>query len=628
MKLGKAFSDSLYIDQTLNKRQGSARQKPWWFGYGRILFFVTLFLFAFTILFVRLFHLTVVRGHEFRRLSDGNRTRELIRHAPRGNFLDRKGKPLTENIEEFRFIKPCGKDGDKEKFCTERLSKSEADKLRNAGLPLGSYLEADHLRRYLYPLSTVFVLGYTGELSNEELSEEYYNIHNYRRGDRMGRMGGELVFEELLRGKDGKELVEVDASGTIIRTLGSTIEIPGQDITLSIDIELSEKIAEAFPQGKKGAVIVSKPSTGEILALYSTPSFNPNTFSEGMTQAFYNALLYDSEKPLFNRATGGVYPPGSTFKIVTALAALEEKVINKSTLVEDIGIISIGSYEFPNWYFNQYGRTEGMVDIIKAIQRSNDIFFYKVGEWLGISKLAIWARKVGIGEPLGIELGGEASGLMPDPDWKKTRFNEEEDRTLRKDEWYLGDTYHVAIGQGYLLTTPLQVNAWTNVIANKGIFCKPTVMKTQSPSFIQGGARQQISGCKDLRINHETIQLITEGMKKACEVGGTGWPLFNFQVPSSKFKLNDESTAASSNILVPVACKTGTAEFGDPEGRTHAWFTAFAPLSDLYINEDNAKNILSGDPEISVTVLVEEGGEGSYVAAPVAKAVLAEWFSR
>ena len=181
---------------------------------------------------------------------------------------------------------------------------------------------------------------------------------------------------------------------------------------------------------------------------------------------------------------------------------------------------------------------------------------------------------------MGVELGGEASGLMPDPDWKKLQFSSAQDKEARNDEWYLGDTYHVSIGQGYVLTTPLQVNSWTNVIASRGSLCRPTIKKATGD-------------CKDLGIKIETIDLITSGMQKACEAGGTGWPLFGFRVS--------------------VACKTGTAEFGDPKNNTHAWFTVFASIE---------------DPEISVTVLVEGAGEGSSVADPIAKKILEEWFGR
>ena len=352
---------------------------------------------------------------------------------------------------------------------------------------------------------------------------------------------------------------------------------------------------------------MSKPTTGEVLALYSSPSFNPNGFTLGQTNEQYQALTTNPDEPMFFRAIGGAYPPGSTFKLVTAVSALEEGAVRPDTLIEDTGVINIGPFSYPNWFFLQYGKTDGLVDMVKAIQRSNDIYFYKAGEAVGIERLNRWARKLGVGRPLGIEIAGEAAGLMPDPAWKKERFTSRADLEARNHLWFLGDTYHVAIGQGYLLTTPLQVNTWTNSIANGGKLCRPTIKK---------GVRD----CHDLGIGEETIGVITEGMKKACETGGTGLPLFNFKVGAAH---------------VPVACKTGTAEFGDPDNKTHAWFTVFAPIpvlgSGLEKREGQTPSDterISGEPEISITVLVEGAGEGSDVAAPIAKKILEEWFRR
>ena len=551
MKFGSAFSENVTAQR--KRERWSARGGPgWWSGSGRFLLFTLLFLSIMFILFLRLFDVTVVNGHYYRVLADANRTRELIRHAPRGILFDRTGKPLVENIPSEQGFR--------------------------------------YLRSYLYPGSTAHVVGYINELTSFELSNEFYELRGYGLGDQVGRVGAEDVFEEQLRGRDGKELVEVDALGNILRTIGRDPELPGEPVTLSVDANLSQVVEQAFPKDKKGAVIVTKPSSGEILAMYSSPSFYPNAFTTGMSESSYQAIVTSPDMPLLNRVIGGVYPPGSTFKLVTALAALEENVITSSTLIEDTGVITIGQFSFPNWYYRQYGKTEGMVDLVKALQRSNDSYFYKIGEWLGITKLARWAKAVGIGTPLGIELPGEVGGLMPNPGWKNDHFQTPQDLEARSNEWYLGDTYHVSIGQGYLLTTPLQVNAWTNVIASGGKLCRPTIKKVESGPPAGG---RKVESCKDLKIKKETIDLITEGMKKTCEPGGTGWPLFGFKVP--------------------VACKTGTAEFGDPQNKTHAWFTAFAPIA---------------DPEITVTVLVEEEGEGSDVAAPIAKKIFEEWFSR
>jgi len=562
----------------------------------------TMLCIALFILVFRLFSLTIIDGHRYRVLADGNRTRELVIHAPRGVLFDRTGKPLVANIAQYRLLKPCQEKTND--VCVSHLSKEEGEKLSKNGLPAGSFLEVEYLRQYMYPEATAHVVGYTGELTSSELTDDYYAIRKYRRGDRVGRMGAEAVFEERLRGRDGRELVEIDATGKTLRVLGKDAQLNGENIMLSLDAGIEEAAAKAFPVDNKGAVVVTKPQTGEILALYSSPSFSLNAFSLGMSKKDYDAFVENANRPMFNRAIGGVYPPGSTFKLVTSLAALEEGAIDKNTTIEDTGVITLGPFSFPNWYFLKYGKTEGQVNIVKALERSNDIFFYNTGERLGINKLAEWARRLGLGKTLGIELPGEATGLVPDPVWKNLNFVSKEDRQARNNLWFTGDTYHVAIGQGYLLTTPLQVNTWTNVVANGGKLCRPTIKKFTNDQL------NQFTNCKDLGIKKETIQLITEGMKQACETGGTGWPLFDFGIQ----KFVGESASSSGTLTkIPVACKTGTAEFGDSKNRTHAWFTAFAPAS---------------DPEISVTVLVEEAGEGSDVAAPVAKKILEEWFSR
>jgi penicillin-binding protein 2 len=622
VKLGSAFSDNL-ASGTGTRSRHKSDDSPWWAGSGRALIFATIMFTGFFILVWRLFDLTVVHGREYRLLSDENRTRNLARHAPRGNLIDRTGLPLTQNIPQYRLVAPCA--GNEGQTCISFITEEEGDRfVKEGGLPAGAYVEVDYVRRYVYGDTMAHVIGYTGELSEAELSSEYYTSRNYRLGDRVGRMGLEEVFNERLRGRDGRELVEIDANGKILRTLGRVEELPGEDIHTSLDAGLSKAAAAAFPPGAKGTIIVSKPQTGEILAMYSSPGFSPDSFSVGLSQATYDALMNNNDLPMFNRAIGGVYPPGSTFKLVTALAGLEEKSFDKNTLVEDTGVITIGQFKFPNWYFVQHGKTDGMVDVVKALKRSNDIFFYKAGEWIGITKLAHWARMVGVGKPTGIELAGEVGGLMPDPAWKKQRFNTVSDRQMRNDEWYVGDTYHVSIGQGYLLTTPLSVNVWTNIVANGGKRCKPTLKKL--------GLQEIVKNCTDLSIAKDTISVITHGMEEACAEGGTGWPLVNFGVsrgasPSAQTEL---AASDSAKIAVPVACKTGTAEFGDPKDNTHAWFTAFAPIPDTFVPAavKSTENYISGQPEISVAVLVEGAGEGSSVAGPVAKKIFEEWFRR
>jgi len=633
MKLGKAFSDTL-VTEWKKERMFATKGTSWWQGSGRVLLFSVVSIIVFFALLWRLFFLTMLEGHTYRQLANANRTRELVIHAPRGDIYDRTGKFIATKTVVYRYLTPCENDAAKQ--CSRIVSAEEGERLRSAGLPAGSFLETDYERIYPYPTVLSHVLGYVGEISQEDLSREYYKLRGYQPGDKTGKAGAEEAFEEELRGTDGRELLEVDATGKILRVLGREPEIPGEPMTLSLDAGLSDIVAQAFPAGLAGAVVVSKPQTGEILSLYSSPSYDSSSLSRGLSQLGFENLAQDPKKPLFDRAIGGTYPPGSTFKIVTAIAALEEKTITKTTQFEDTGEIKIGPFTFPNWYFTQYGKTEGMVDIVKAIQRSNDIFFYKAGEKVGITKLANLAARLGVGKLTGIELSGEAGGLLPGPAWKNERFSSPSDILAKNNEWYTGDTYHVAIGQGYLLTTPLQVNLWTNVIANGGKLCRPTVLKAENARLPARQGRWRADECKDLGIKKETINLISEGMRKACEPGGTGWPLFNFKVQSSKFKNEDnkEGTASGHFVSIPVACKTGTAEYGDPGNKTHAWFTVFAPLpsdlSSVALAKEEAPrgSTITGEPEISVTVLLEGAGEGSDKAAPVAKKILEVWFSR
>lgn len=624
MKLGKAFSDSVILEVKTASRIAKPASRAWWLGTGRALLFTTVLFVALLSLGWRLFDLTIIHGFEYRALSDGNRTHELILHAPRGKILDRTGRDLAYNKPTYRLIKPCSARSSDP--CTQQIDEVERDTFVKGGLPDGSYIENDFSRVYPAGMATSHVVGYTGEISEKELNDSFYKLRGYQPGDRLGRMGAEAVYEEHLRGRNGRELVEITADGTVTRTLGRIEPIPGEDITLSLDRTIAEVAQSAFPSGDKGTVIVSQPQTGEIIALYSSPAFDTNIFSQTLSGDTYTRLFDDPELPMFNRGIGGTYPPGSLFKIITAIAGLEEKVLTANTVYEDTGEVVIGPFKFANWYFTKYGKTEGLVGLVKALGRSNDIFFYKAGEAIGITKLAAWAKRLGVGSPLGIEIPGEAGGLMPNPTWKLLRFDSPEDKIARNDQWYLGDTYHASIGQGYVLTTPLQANSWTNSVASGGLLCRPTIEK----KIQETGERRQ--DCKHVGLQNQTIDLITEGMKRACEPGGTGWPLFNFGVKrsprlssgeagqESSIKQNTESnqtvtpdTLTPDTIPVPLACKTGTAEYGDPEDKTHAWFTVFAPIV---------------DPELSVTVLVEGAGEGSDKAAPIAKKILEEWFGR
>ncbi|MBI2622205.1 hypothetical protein HYW66_01030, partial [Candidatus Microgenomates bacterium] len=438
----------------------------------------------------RLFFLQIIKGGEYRSLANSNRIKEEIIHAPRGIIYDRNGYPLVRNLPGFRIriASPAGE-------LLRVISQEEALRLAMKDNPT---LEIDTLREYLYPEEFAHVLGYLGE------DNKTANIG--------GKAGLEESYNSQLLGVDGKRLIEVDAARRTLRELGKQEGTSGQDLKTTLDLPLQKKAYSAMEEVERGALVASDPRSGEILALVSKPSFDPNLFTlgEGYREASEEGKLKtvaeifnDPDQPLFNRVISGTYPPGSTFKIITAAAALEEKVISKDTQIEDIGILRIGAFSFPNWYFLQYGKLEGLLNIVGAIKRSNDIFFYKLAEMVGIEKLEEMAKKFGLAATLGIDIRGEAAGLFPSDVWKQEAIG---------DKWYLGDTYHIGIGQGYLLTTPLQMNAWTQVVANGGTLYQPRLVKNITNTT--NTTNNPIIKSQNF-LKKETIELIREGMREA-----------------------------------------------------------------------------------------------------------------
>jgi penicillin-binding protein 2 len=605
MKTGFAFSEHIKTEKIKKRRHHG--------GGGHLnargFLLPLVFIIGGFILVAKLFQLQIVNGEEYRALSDSNRIRTEIIHAPRGVIFDRNGVPLVQNEPGFRKVVKCS-DEEKEKLsrteCSEIIPRDEALSL----IAEGKKVEVDTQRVYLLKDSMSHVLGYIGQISKDEL--ETVEFENYNGLDWVGKTGIEREYEHILKGTDGQELSEVDATGKKIRSLGTTDPVPGRDVTLSIDAELQKAAYEASGNMKRGTVIVSSPK-GEILAMVSRPSFDPNLFTRDRTykvasdSAYRNTgdILTDTKtEPLLNRAIGGVYPPGSTFKIVTSAAGLNDGTIDENYRVKDTGILRVGEFSFANWYFTNNGKTDGEVNVVRGLSRSNDIFFYKLAEKVGVDKLSGIAEKMGLGEKTGIDIGGEVSGLVPNPKWKEARIGE---------SWYLGDTYHYGIGQGYLLTTPLQVNMFTQIVANGGSLYIPRLLKSNSQEL----------RAKNI-LNDKSINLIRQGMIDSCTPKiGVAWPLFNFKVQSSKLKVDgknilevkEASGSAKPEELreIVVACKTGTAQFGGEDTLPHAWITLFAPAY---------------DPEIIVTVLDEESGEGSNEAAPIARKVLEAWFGR
>ncbi len=531
----------------------------------RIAFFLGFSLVACFVIFLRLFHLQIVRGSENRLLADGNRIQVKIIHAPRGVIFDRNAKILAANAPAFRLNDPASA-GHKARL----VSREEALEWEVKNDPRALNLEVDNVRTYPEGVKFAHVIGFMGEISEGQLKQKEFK--DYRQGDQIGQMGVEAQYEKVLRGVDGGEIIEVDSLGRKIRTLRLKPPIPGQNIYLSLDGSLQEKLFELMKEALVrthsccGAAVASDPASGKILALLSMPSFDPNLFTKLADESAISEIFSRADSPILNRVISG------TFKIVSSLAALASGKIKRETTFQDNGVMFLGPYKFSNWYFNQYGKTEGPVNLLKALQRSNDIYFYEVSRVIGEKALIDWSKKLFLGGKLAIDLPGEETGLVPDEQWKQKTFDT---------PWYPGDTLHMAIGQGFVLTTPLQVLGITSYIGADGVLYKPELLLSEKPKILASNL-----------LPKEKVDLVKNGLNLVPKEGGTAWPFFTFPIET--------------------AGKTGTAEFGDPKNRTHAWYTSFAPAD---------------DPKIALTVLIEGGGEGSSVAAPIAKEAYRYYFS-
>ncbi|MBI2797902.1 penicillin-binding protein 2 [Candidatus Saccharibacteria bacterium] len=590
------------------------------------------------VLFARLANLQIVNGRQSTALAAGNRVRSQNITAPRGTIYDRNGQVVARNVANYDLTAmpsqlPSNATDRQSQYNllagllrsspAELKAKAESKGLkysqavvvaenvdRDTALNIDEYqaglrgfsIEVNPIREYLDGGNLSHFLGYTGRIS----AEEWAQYPNYRQIDYIGKSGLEQSYEQDLKGVDGKEQTAVDASGQPIKYLAKIEPTPGNGLILSIDKNLQAKAYEALAAGvqkagaKAGAAIAVNPQNGQVLAAVNYPGYDNNLFAKGISQADYSRLLNDPSKPLFNRTLNGSYPIGSTIKPFISSAALDEKVINASTIVDDKGKLEVQNqynpsivYTFKGWEASGLGP----VNVVKALTWSSDIFFYVVGggyqgfKGVGPEKLVAWYKKFGFGQKTNIDIKSESNGYVPTPATKQQKTGE---------PWGLGDTYNISIGQGDFLATPMQLVMATAAIANGGTLYEPRVaLEVRSPSG-QTVRKIEPVPVRQNVVSSQALDLIRQGMEQAVAAGTACCSIKN-EVP------------------VQVAGKTGTAETSsqgfdgkNPTTKPDAWFVAYAP----------AKN-----PQIAMVVLVENSGEGAEYSVPVTNEILKWYFS-
>lgn len=575
-----------------------------------------------SVLALRLYFLQVVRGPQFRKLSEENRVSTVRIRAPRGIIYDRHGNVLVSNRPSFSvYIVPenvrdmdgtvtmLGRVLDMEEVeIRARLTrvrsgrsfepiriKEDVSREEVATIEAGLYewtgvqIEVEPRRSYPHGSLATHLLGHVGQISQDELRRKQHE--GYRIGDYIGKKGLEKILDADLKGDDGVLQLEVDSLGREIRQLARREPVPGKDVTLTIDLGLQQSVDGALA-GKSGAIVLLDPGSGEILAAASSPSVDPNRFIRGLTREEWRAVEQDERHPLQNRILQAQYPPGSTFKIITALAALESGVVDEQTTFFCSGSLPFGKRSYGCWKKGGHGE----VNLHKAIVESCDVYFYHLGIKAGIDAIAHYAREFGLGKATGVGIGGESGGIVPSREWKKKRKGE---------PWYPGETLSAAIGQGYNLVTPMQMAVLMSAVANGGTVYRPGLIRkvtdhhegTEQKVFSSSG---RPAGVK--RRNLELVRAALQGVVQ--EERGTG-----------------RSAAVRG---VDVAGKTGTAQVirlqkgkektpADqmPERfRDHAWFISYAPAS--------------GESKVAMAIVVEHGGHGGSASAPLAGTIIGD----
>ena len=578
-------------------------------------------LFVFAILFFRLIYLQIIKGEEYRRLSEKNAVRLKTIKPSRGLMFDRNKRLIVDNRPSFN-LKIVREDaGDVEKT-VEKVAKliqvpfrELMDSIARAGkgafyksvilkndisreqlaiveahkfdLP-GIHIDIEPTRHYMYKKTAAHLLGYIGQINRKELKTGKYP--NLKSGDLIGRYGIEKSFEKYLQGKRGGRQIEVDANGRMIKILRTIDPVSGLDLNLTLDFDLQET-AQKLLENKDGTVVAIDPDNGDVLVMASSPSFDQNDFIGGISIKKWKELMTDPGKPMINKAIQAEYPPASTYKIITSFAALEEKHIDINTTAYCPGFFKYGNRVYRCW--KKYGH--GELSIIDALAQSCDVFYYQAGEKVGVDALAQYAMGSGLGKKTGIMLENEKTGLIPTSVWKKKRYNE---------SWQGGETLSIAIGQGYNLVTPLQMAVLMAAVGNGGTLYRPRIVKTIEDSHgkIVKKIEPEITG--GLPASKETLNIVKNGLLKVVQgARGTarGIRLKNVEIAGKT------GTAQVFSIKKGEKIKTEDLEYSL---RDHAWFVCYAPAQ---------------NPVIALSVMIEHGEHGSSTAAPIAGALIEQY---
>jgi penicillin-binding protein 2 len=561
----------------------------------RLMYVRNIFIFSLLFLIAGLVYFQLVKADEYVDLASRNRLRMIRLPSPRGNIYDANGVPLAVNVRTFEiraYPMDIRHDEDYESTANmfarhgipmtsadlkERIDKQYVAPYRavsvvgNLTLAQVSDLVMDGefsrtlfpspVWRRIYPAGALaaHVVGNVGEITREEL-EDQRDLY-YQAGDIIGKNGVESMYEEVLRGTVGEQVVEVDSRGRRLRNVNYNDPQKGADLNLTLDLA-AQREALRLMEGRNGALVAMDVDDGSVKVLMSVPTFDPNPLTWGISAGEWSALSGNPGKPMMNRVTGGAYPPGSAFKVVTAAGLLMEKTIDFNTRTHCPGYFRIGSPERTFRCWNRSGH--GYERISEALRDSCDVFFYENSVKLGIDKLVEWGRDFGVGEPTGVDIPGEVGGNIAGRDWKRRRLGE---------SWYHGDTVNYAIGQGYLLTTPLQLARVFAAFANDGRLVTPRLNSVKKPQW------------RDVKVSKANMDIIRNGIRDAV-ARGTG--------------------RGARGFGTEIAGKTGTAQ--NSHGEDHAWFVGYAPAD---------------SPKYVAAVLIEGGGSGGSVAGPVAAQMLA-----